>query len=865
MARMTTKPKAAVEPYIPQKFEARWQRWWEEHALNVAEEDPDKPKFYCLDFFPYPSGDGLSVGHCRNYVPTDTLSRYMRMRGHNVLHPMGWDAFGEPTENAAIQRQESPRALTDRFTANYKRQMQLVGISFDWTREIDSSKPDYYRWTQWFFLLLYQRGLAYRSTNWQWWCAVCQTTMSESEVHERGGELYCWRDHPGVTKKEIPAWFFRITAYADRLLDDLKGVDWPEETKLMQENWIGRSEGAEIVFRTEQGQPLPVFTTRPDTAFGVTFLVIAPEHALVESLTTPERGAEVQAYVQRAARASEIERLSTEREKTGVFTGSHVINPLTGERVPLLVADYVLGSYGTGVMMGVPGHDQRDFELAHKYGLPVKVVIAPPSWSGAELDRAYVGPGRMVGSGRFDGTFTPGGWAKLGTAERQELAERWGVAETDLEQMVASARESGIAAVAQYLEQEGIGKHAVTYRMRDWLISRQRYWGTPIPIVHCTQCGEVPVPESQLPVVLPELDDITPPGDGGSALARAVEWLNTVCPACGGPAQRETDTLGGFACSSWYYLRFANPSYKDGPFDPDRVRFWMPVDLYVGGAEHAVMHLLYARFWYKVLHDAGLGVPGVEPFVKLRHQGQVLAADGQRMSKSRGNIITPDEMVEKHGADSLRVYELFMAPFEQTTQWSEDGINGCFRFLRRVWELVLGAESDANGQRFAGEDSDLTRRLHQTIRRTTQHTEQFRFNTMIAGLMTFTNALGERYRTGRWQTHAFQESIDTLLRLLAPAAPHIAEELWRRTGHEASVHQQPWPEWNDELAQEPMATIVIQVDGRMRDRFEVPAATGEEEVTALALLRPKIREHVPDTQRVQVIYIPGRLINIVRR
>jgi leucyl-tRNA synthetase len=851
--------------YVPQAFEARWQELWRQQRLYVTTEDPSKPKFYCLDFFPYPSGEGLSVGHCRNYMPTDVISRYMRMQGFNVLHPMGWDAFGEPTENAAIQRHESPRALTDRFTTNYKRQMELVGISFDWTREIDSSQPEFYRWTQWFFLLLYRRGLAYRATHWQWWCPVCQTTMSESEVHERADELYCWRDHAGVTKRQIPAWFFRITAYADRLLADLTAIDWPEETKRMQENWIGRSEGAEIVFRSAQGHPLPVFTTRPDTVFGVTFMAMAPEHELVDVLTAPERREAVRAYAQQAQRESEITRLSTEREKTGVFTGAHVVNPLNGQRVPLFVADYVLATYGTGLVMGVPGHDQRDFAFARRHGLPARVVIAPPTWHGEPLDRAYVGPGPMVRSGRFDGTITPGDWPKLAAAERQAIAEQWGIPEAELDRLVAAATVNGIAAVTEYVEREGIGKRQVSYRMRDWLISRQRYWGTPIPIVDCEQCGEVPVPEDQLPIVLPEMDDIAPLGDGQSALARATRWLETTCPTCGGPAQRETDTLGGFACSAWYYLRFTSPDTQEAPFDPERMRFWMPVDLYVGGAEHAVMHLLYARFWYKVMHDAGLGVPSSEPFTKLRHQGQVLAADGQRMSKSRGNVITPDDMVAKYGADSLRVYELFMAPFEQTTQWSEEGLHGTWRFLRRVWELVLSAHAEADGRRFQDEDSELTRLLHQTIRRTTQDIERFRFNTMIAGLMAFVNTLSDRQRSGRAQSRTFQESVETLLRLLAPSAPHLAEELWHRTGREGSVHQQPWPQWDVELAHEPMRTIVVQVNGRVRDHFEIPADAPEAEVRTQALMRPKIRQQVPDPSIARVVYVPGRLVNIVVR
>ncbi len=893
--RRETKPEesrriaAEYREYNPRVLEPGWQQRWLEQGLYRSQEGAGRPKFYCLDFFPYPSGDGLSVGHCRNYVPTDTISRFMRMRGYNVLHPMGWDAFGEPTENAAIQRRVSPRALTDRFTANYKRQMNLVGVSFDWSREIDSSDPAYYRWTQWFFLLLYKRGLAYRSTQWQWWCPVCQTTMSNHEIYERGGELFCWRDHPGVTKKRIPAWFFKITAYADRLVDDLKLIDWPEDVKAMQENWVGRSEGAEIVFRSERGDPMPVFTTRPDTVFGVTFVVIAPEHDLVKALTTPDRAAEVQAYVEQAARASEIERMSTEREKTGVFTGAYVINPLNGERVPLFVADYVLAAYGTGIVMGVPAHDQRDFEFARKYGLPVKVVIAPPGWSGEALDAAYVGPGTMVHSGPFDGTPTPGDWPKLGADERQAIAARWGTSTEELDRLAAEAAASrgGIQAVTEYLGQHGLGERRITYRMRDWLISRQKYWGAPIPIVYCARCGEVPVPEEQLPVLLPEMDpkEMEPRGDAQSPLARATEWVTTTCPACGGPAQRETDTMGGFACSSWYYLRFTSPEYDQGPFDPERMRYWMPVDLYVGGKEHATMHLLYARFWYKVMYDAGLEVPGVEPFTKYRSQGQLLAPDGRRMSKSRGNVITPDEMVEKYGADSLRLFELFMAPFDQDALWSDEGINGTYRFLGRVWTLVTQTFAEAGGTRFDAPDDELTRLRHRTVKRVTNDIESFRFNTMVAALMEFANALGERYRTGRWKTAAFQEATETLVRLLAPSAPFIAEGLWQLTGGfgraapasplagepglpfgpAGSVHQQPWPEYDEALTVEQVVTIVVQINGRVRDRLELPAGATEDEVRQAALARPRVQEFVTDPEQAKYIYVPDRLLNIVTR
>jgi leucyl-tRNA synthetase len=906
--------RGLVPPYEPQSLEAGWQRRWQTQGLYLSREESGKPKYYCLDFFPYPSGDGLSVGHCRNYVPTDTLSRFLRARGYNVLHPMGWDAFGEPTEQYAILTGTSPRAATDRNAANYKRQFDLIGISFDWTREIDSSQPSYYKWTQWFFLLLHQRGLAYRATNWQWWCPICQTTLSNQEAQDG----VCWRGHTGLTKKQIPGWYFKITAYADALVDGLQDIDWPEPIKLMQRNWIGRSYGTEIAFRTERGDPLPVFTTRPDTVFGVTFMAIAPEHALVEALASPERRAEVMAYVERAKATSEIDRLSTEREKTGVFTGSYAINPLNGERVQLWVADYVLATYGTGVVMGVPAHDTRDFAFARKYDVPIRLVIAPPGWagrSGDELPDAYVGPGQMVNSGRFDGTFTPGDWKKLAAPERQEIAVRWGLDVGELDRSVEAAAADGIAAVTEYVEAKGLGGRAVNYRMRDWLISRQKYWGAPIPIVHCPACGEVPVPDDQLPVPLPAMADFKADGSGRSPLARATDWVRTTCPRCGGRAERETDTMGGFACSSWYFLRFTSPDHDTAPFDPARANYWMPVDQYVGGAEHAVLHLLYARFWTRVMHDAGL-VPFREPFQRLRNQGMLvvntphrrssdpnateawipitadeaktLPADqvdlrATKMSKSLRNVITPDEMVAKYGADSLRLYELFMAPFDQEVAWSEEGINGQRRFLGRVWDLVARTWIEADGQRFAAADEALARLRHKTVQRVTQDMERFRFNTMVAALMEFANALGERHREGRWRTADFQESVETLVRLLAPAAPFIAEGLWQVTGGfgrgpaatpeagaaaqpfgaAGSVHAQDWPSWDEALTRDEVATVVVQVNGRVRDRIELPVDADEATAVAAALARPRVQEFVAEPGRAKFVYVKGRLLNVV--
>ncbi len=830
---------ASWPPYRPQEFEPKWQPAWEQAGLYWARESGDKPKFYCLEFFPYPSGEGLHVGHCRNYVPIDVLARYKRMNGYNVLHPMGWDAFGEPSEQYAITQGVHPRVTTDRNTANYKRQMRLVGLGYDWSREIDSSDPAYYRWTQWFFLLLYRRGLAYRDTHWQWWCPVCQTTLSSHEVS--GG--VCWRGHRGVTRREIPAWYFRITAYADELISGLDEIDWPENIKTMQRNWIGRSEGVEIFFPFENRERIfenredesrlstleshiRVFTTRPDTLYGVTFFALAPEHPLVDELTTPEQRPAVEDYRRRAVARGEVERLADSGEKTGVFTGGWVINPLSGERVPVWIADYVLLTYGTGAVMGVPAHDGRDFDFARRYCLPIKMVVLPPGGREGPLEAAYTGEGVLVNSGPYNG-----------------LDSR-----------------AAIRRITADLEENGLGRSTVQYRMHDWLISRQRYWGTPIPIVYCAACGEMSVPEEQLPVLLPPMQDFQPDGSGRSPLARLPEFVQTTCPKCGGPAERETDTMGGFACSSWYFLRFTSPHYDRGPFDPEAVRYWIPVDLYVGGAEHAVLHLLYARFWTKVMADAGL-VPFREPFTRLMNQGQLLGPDGYRMSKSRGNVITPDAVVETYGADALRVYGMFMAPFDQDIAWNTEGIQGVYRFLNRLWNLY--AETYAESAAATGIDAGLERARHQAIRRVSERIEGFRFNTMVSALMEFANLLGERHRQGAWRTATFHQALETLLVLIAPAAPHLAEELWRLTGHSGSVHEQPWPGWDAELAREETVQVAVQVNGKLRAVLEAAADAPQAEVEARAHAHPKIQAALQGRAIARTIYVPGKILNIV--
>ncbi len=651
------------EVYDFKKLEEKWRTYWREIDLYRTGSDEAKPKYYILDFFPYPSGDGLSVGHCRNYVPTCVAARYKRKRGFNVLHPMGWDAFGLPAENYAINHGVHPRITTERHNRNYRRQMQLIECSYDWSREFSSTDPGYYRWTQWFFLLLFKRDLAYRDTGSQWWCPIDKTILANEQVINGR----CWRCGSLVTRKDLEQWYFKITEYADRLLTDLDTIEWPESIKTMQRNWIGRSDGVEIAFEIEsdgqavEARSISTFTTRPDTLFGVTFLALAPEHPLIEQVVAEAQKEVVGAYVERARRMTEIDRLAADKEKTGVFSGAYARHPLSGERIPIWVADYVLMGYGSGAVMGVPAHDSRDFAFAQKYGLEIVEVVSPDGQDYG-VDRCYVEPGIMINSGEYSGQSSRKGGERLAA----DLAEA------------------------------GLGQKQITYKMRDWLISRQRYWGAPIPIIHCPECGPVAVPDSELPVRLPDLDDFAPTDDGRSPLARVEEWVNTTCPECGRPAQRETDTMDGFACSSWYFLRFASPHYQEGPFEPTAMDYWLPVDTYVGGAEHAVMHLLYARFWTKVMFDAGL-IPFDEPFCELRNQGVLHAADGQRMSKSKGNVVTPDEVVAEHGTDALRTYILFIGPFEGDVIWdganmkvtnfdkANDWVHGSYR---EGWEVI---------------------------------------------------------------------------------------------------------------------------------------------------------------------------------
>ena len=813
-----------TDRYNPSDIEKKWQSKWEEDRLYETPDDDPRPKWYLLTMLPYTSGD-LHIGHWYPMAPSDVAARYKRMQGFNVLFPIGFDAFGLPAENAAIKQKIHPYKWTMDNIQRMRQQLKSMGAMFDWRREASSCDPEYYRWTQWWFLKFYEKGLAYQAKAPANWCPSCQTVLANEQVLPSGD---CERCGTAVSRRDLEQWFFRITNYADELLDH-SHIQWPERVVTMQKNWIGRSEGVELAFGLDvpgvEEKEIRVFTTRPDTVYGVTSMVLAPEHPLVEKLTTPDRRAEVEAYVEQTRRLSEIQRLSTEKEKTGVFTGSYCKNLLSGQDVPLWIADYALLTYGTGIVMGVPAHDQRDFDFAKKYGLPIIVVIAPPGWQGEELTEAYVGQGTMVNSGPFDGT----------------------------------PSDKGYDAVADYVEPKGWGGRKVGYRLRDWLISRQRYWGCPIPIVYCDRCGTVPVPEANLPVLLPEDAEFKPTGE--SPLARHQGFVNTVCPRCQGPARRETNTMDTFMDSNWYFIRYLDPHYNEGPVDPALAKKWLPVDQYTGGAEHAVMHLLYARFFWKVARDLGI-VPGDEPFVRLFNQGHIVVEQA-KMSKSRGNVITPDEYVTRLGADTVRCYLMFMGPWEHGGEWDDSGIFGIHRWLNRVWGLVLGAAPSD------GADPEATHQLrhvtHKTTRRVTEDMERFRFNTMLAALMEFSNFLAKAKESGRMDASAWQEAIDTLLLLMAPSAPHFAEELWARLGKPYSIHQQPWPKWDEDLAREEEITLVVQVNGKVRDRLQVPADIDEERAKELALASQRVQSHIAGKQAQRIIYVPGKLVNVVVR
>lgn len=814
-----------ADNYVPQEIEPRWQAQWDADGLYRAVIDESRPKFYYLTMLPYPSGE-LHIGHWYAMTPSDAQARYYRMRGYNVMFPIGFDAFGLPAENAAIQRGIHPKEWTYANIERMRQQLRSMGAMWDWEREAVSSDPKYYRWTQWFFLQFYKHGLAYRDRSPVDFCPQCNTTLAREQVW--GDDRHCERCGTPVVKKDLEQWFFRITNYAEELLDHSK-IDWPERVETMQKNWINRSKGADVIFKSEAGDDIVVFTTRPDTLWGATFMVLAPEHPLVDKLTAPEQRVAVDAYVIQAARQSEIDRTATDKEKTGVFIGAYAINPVNDERIPIWIADYVLMTYGTGAIMAVPAHDERDFEFATQFGLPIPVVIAPPDWDGEPLEAAYPGEGVMVNSGAFNGTPT--------------------------------ADDQAVRAVIAWLEERGLGEGRVRYRLHDWLISRQRYWGAPIPIIYCPECGAVPVPEEDLPVLLPDDVEFMPTGE--SPLKFHEGFLHTTCPQCGGPAHRETDTMDTFMCSSWYHYRYLSPDYDQGPWDPQQGDYWLPVDQYTGGIEHATMHLMYTRFFTMVLRDLGL-VDLDEPMLRLYNQGMVLGEDSEKMSKSRGNVIAPDNLVQTYGADTVRTYLMFFARWDLGGPWDSQGIKGPRRFLEDVWSLAVEDGKRGKGGETPGADAvrDLRRKTHQTIRKVSQDLQDFSFNTAIAALMEFRNALQEA-KTALYGTEAWDEAIEALLLLLCPIAPHITEELWAHRGKPYSIHQQAWPEWDKAVAAEETFTLIVQINGKVRDRVEVPVGITEERARELALGSENIQRHLGGAQPRKMIYVPDKLVNVV--
>ncbi|MDP8904677.1 MAG: leucine--tRNA ligase [Chloroflexota bacterium] len=842
-------PRSAIDPYQPTAIEPRWQQRWDELGMHRTDlEDRSKPKYYVLTMYDYPSGD-LHIGHWFVKVPTDVISRFKRMQGYNVFFPVGFDAFGLPAENAAIKSGVQPREWTMRNIDTMRRQLRTMGATWDWSAEIITCEPDYYRWNQWFFLRFLEAGLAYRAMAPVDWCPNDGVLAREQVV---GAERVCWRCGAPVTKRDLEQWFFRTTAYADELLY-FDSIEWPEPIRLMQRNWIGRSEGAEITFTTAPadhhpgGEAITVFTTRPDTLFGATFMVLAPEHTLVDALTSPEQRQQVAEYRAQTARKTEIDRLSTERQKTGVPLGADAINPINGERIPIWIADYVLAGYGTGAIMAVPAHDERDFEFATWAGLPIRRVVAEPGTEpDAAIDAAYVGHGRdevLVNSARFSSL---------------------------------PAEEGGRQIVAE-LEGRGLAKRAVTYRMRDWVAGRQRPWGAPIPIVYCARDGIVPVPDEALPVVLPDTFDYSVAGS--NPLVHDEQFVNVACPRCGEPARRETDTMDTFVDSSWYWWRYLSPDKEDGPIDRAREERWCPVDQYTGGAEHAVMHLLYSRWFTKALCDMGI-VREREPFLRLFNQGQILGADGERMSKSRGNVQDPDELVARYGADTVRLFLMFMGPWDQGGPWSETGIEGVHRFLRRVWTVTLDphgrepGDSEAGrlpaGQTATAAADELRRVAHRTLRKVTDDHAGFRWNTMISALMELTNRLMRLRGSEVASSAAWDETIRLLLLMLAPIAPHIAEELWSRRLAAAgaewhSIHTERWPDYLPELVATDEIELPVQVDGRLRDVIAIPAGLSEVEIEQIVLARDKVRAHLDGAEVVRVVQVPGRLVNVVTR
>ena len=807
-------PDMSTLPFA--RIEKKWQTYWEENKTFRVEEDPGVPpekRIYVLDMFPYPSSAGLHVGHPEGYTATDIYCRYLRMKGYHVLHPMGFDSFGLPAENYAIKHGIHPKISTDENIRRFRTQIKALGFSYDWDREISTHEPEYYRWTQWIFLKIWEQGLAYEAEVPINWCTSCLTGLANEEV--RDGR--CERCGSQVERKDLRQWLLKITAYAERLLADLDKLDWSESLKLMQRNWIGKSVGANVHFPLVDGEgTIEVFTTRPDTLFGATYMVLAPEHPLVDTLTTPAQRQAVDRYIRQARLKSDLERTDLAKEKTGVFTGGYAINPVNDEKIPVWISDYILISYGTGAIMAVPAHDQRDFEFAVEYDLPIVQVV---SRDGTEygLTEADTADGIAINSGPFNG---------LTTERFKEEITRW-------------------------LEERNLGSRAVNYKLRDWVFSRQRYWGEPIPLIHCETCGIVPVPYDELPLMLPEVSSYTPTGTGESPLVAIHEWVNTKCPRCGEPAKRETNTMPQWAGSCWYYMRYLDPHNDTALAARDKLEYWMPVDLYVGGAEHAVLHLLYSRFWHKVLFDIG-AVNTDEPFMRLVNQGMILGEGGVKMSKSLGNVINPDDVIRSYGADAMRMYEMFMGPLEVSKPWSTKGIAGIKRFLDRIWRLSEREISDREPPQ------RLLKVLHQTIRKVSTDTGSLQFNTAIAQMMIFITEVG---RHGK----VYRDAWKPFLLLLGPYAPHLAEELWEKLGETPSIAYQRYPGWDEELAREETVTVVFQINGKIRAREDLPVGLSGEELQRRALENARIRELLAGRSPVKVVTVVDKLVNLVVR
>ena len=819
--------------YNPGAIEKKWQDKWETDKLYRSVIDESKPKHYALTMLPYPSGD-LHIGHWFSMTPPDARARFKRMQGYNVMFPMGFDSFGLPAEGAAIKHNIHPKEWTYANIEKMRTQMRTMGTMFDWEREAVSSDPEYYKWTEWFFIQLYKHGLAYRKKSAVDWCPKDNTTLAREQV--KGEDRVCDRCGTPVVKKELDQWFFKATKYADELLE-FEDIDWPEFIKVSQTNWIGRSEGASVTFKTEAGDPIEIFTTRPDTLWGATFMVFSPEHPLVDKVTTPEQKATVDEYKIQAEKQTDIEREAKDKEKTGVFTGGYAINPVNEERIPIWVADYVLMSYGTGAIMAVPAHDERDFEFARKFGLKVIPVIQP---EGVELDgdtmqEAYPHEGVMVNSGPFNGT--------PATNDK-------------------GMKNPAIKAVIEWLEEKGVGKRDVNYRYRDWLISRQRFWGAPIPMVYCETHGWNPVPEDQLPVLLPDdIDEWKPTGE--SPLKFHPTWKHTTCPIGGEPAIRETDTMDTFMCSSWYHMRYLSPNKDDAPFDEAEYNYWMPVDTYTGGSEHANMHLLYFRFFHKALRDMGI-TEGNEPVMQLRNQGMVLAEDNSKMSKSKGNTIAPDVLVKKYGADTVRAYLMFFAKWQQGAPWDSQGIEGTSRWLRRVWTIFTDPTPSTTASASDETKKTLRRRVHQTLRNVTHDFENFEFNTVISSLMELMNEMYKAREAGAVGSDEWNEAQEIYLKMLAPVAPHIAEELWtEHLGKPYSIHQQAWPEVDEEATKEDSIELPVQVNGKVRDRITIPADSSDEDIRSAALASEIIQKYLDGKEPKKIIVANGRLVSIV--